>query len=206
MYFSVLLLFLGSTFALHDTFLDLIGSHVNVTKLYLWEPFHDSLSNITKINISKELEEMKYIPMNRLIERLQSVNVVPTESKGWSTWVYLFLGAITVATLGGIIVIYRKYSDKIKTYWLAIRGGNEGKSTRRSLPRSCELAMGESTSTNSTNRTDNPTPRYKGTLHTEDRKLTSTIDILSVKWRKGKKTCKIKTWNRCLYCVYRSSI
>ena len=162
-----------SQYYLHDAFLDLIWSHVNVTRFHLWEPFHDSLSNVTK-----ELEEMKYIPMNRLIERLQSVNVVPTESKGW---IYLFLGDITVVTLGVIIVIYRKYSDKIKTYWLAIRGGNEGKSTRRSLPRSCELAAGESTSTDSTIRTDNPTPGDKGKLHTEDRKLTSAIDILSVK-------------------------
>ena len=166
---------------------DLIGSQVNVTRLHLWESFHDSFSNITKINIPKELEEMKYIPMNRLIERLQSVNIVPSESKGWSTWVYLFLGVITIVTLGVIIVIYRKYSDKINTYWFAMRGGNEGKSTRRSLPKSFELAVDESTRTDSTNRTDNHTPRDKGKVHTEDRKLTSTIDILSVKCGKGKK-------------------
>ena len=170
-----------SQYYLHDTFLNLIGSHVNVTRLHLWEPFHNSLSNITKINIPKELEEMKYIPMNRLIERLQSVNIVPTKSKGWSIWVYLFLGAITVVTLEVIIVIYRKYSDKIKTYWLAIRGGNEEKSIRRSLPRTCELAVGKSTSMDSTIRRDNPMPRDKGKVHTEDIKLTSSIDILSVK-------------------------
>lgn len=168
-----------SQYYIHDKFLDLIGSHVNVSGLHLWEPFHNSLSNITKINIPKELEEIKYMPMNRLIQRLQSVNMVPTESKGWSTWVYLFIGVISVIILGIIIVIYHKYSDQIKTYWLAIRGGNEGKNTKRSLPSSCELAVEESTSMNNTNRKVYPTPKTKEE-HTATEKRTHTIDILSI--------------------------
>lgn len=76
----------------------------NVT---LWRPFQAGIPPAKKIKIPKELETIKHIPMNHLIDQLKRLNKIDSQKHGWSWMKYLSvvtLGCLIVAC--GVIAVY----------------------------------------------------------------------------------------------------
>ncbi|KAH3755679.1 hypothetical protein DPMN_190377 [Dreissena polymorpha] len=77
----------------------------------IWKPFHTSLVNFTKTEMPHELSNIKEIPMEALITKLQSIrqlNDIDTTSGDFPLWGYIIIGVATALSSGAALLIYCK--------------------------------------------------------------------------------------------------
>lgn len=76
----------------------------NTTKFRIWDSFVESfssLTNITEVELPKNLKSIERIPMNDLLMRLKGLNQVKVKDNSWPTWVYILinLGVVLILIL-----------------------------------------------------------------------------------------------------------
>ena len=81
----------------------------------IWQPFHHSLQNFSKIQIPHELSHMKEIPIKVLIsklQQLQQLNDINVEPYAFHTWGYIAIGANTALGSGATLLLYCTWKGK----------------------------------------------------------------------------------------------
>ena len=82
----------------------------NVSAVELWKPVHSQFDNLQNISIPEKLKDLDDVPINKLVEELESVHTVNPMFDIWGlpTWVYILIGMGCALILGIILFAYCK--------------------------------------------------------------------------------------------------
>lgn len=108
-----------------DSFTKLLHNY-NITSRKLWKPFHNSLPKFNLTELPKELKDIKIIPMDNLINRLQNLQRIDVSSK-FPNWVYSLIYFVIALLVGVAIFICCKCRKRLRLPCSAKREGGERK-------------------------------------------------------------------------------
>lgn len=82
----------------------------NISAVELWKPVHSQFDNLQNISIPEKLKDLDDVPINKLVEKLESVRTVNPMFDIWGlpTLVYILIGMGCALILGIILFAYCK--------------------------------------------------------------------------------------------------
>ncbi|KAL4222350.1 hypothetical protein ACF0H5_018388 [Mactra antiquata] len=99
----------SSEITLHDS------DHIiipNITSFKVWKPFHDSMVNLSKIDIPKQLDKIKSIPMSNLLGQLEAMgkqDLISVDDVDLSKWTIIGIILLLAVGFSAVLFIFIKF-------------------------------------------------------------------------------------------------
>ena len=97
----------------------------DLSNIALCTPLVNNMSNFTEIDLPTHLKALKDIPMNNLIQELDTLNDITTDnSTSFPNWAFILIGLVICVIMLIILLYLWKYSKKCRLPWSAIKQSN----------------------------------------------------------------------------------
>ena len=88
----------------------------NITQFSLWRNFSSVFPNVTSVEITDDLKNLKQVSMSSFIDYVHNYRKVDVRSKSVSVWTYVIIIFSTCVALAVIIFMYKRYFHKKMSY------------------------------------------------------------------------------------------
>ena len=88
----------------------------NITQFSLWRKFSSVFPNVTSVEITDDLKNLKQVSMSSFIDYVHNYKKVDVRSKSVSVWTYVIIIFSTCVALAVVIFMYKRYFHKKMSY------------------------------------------------------------------------------------------
>ena len=112
-----------SNYKINDPYEKLKSLH-DLSKINLWKPVHETMPNFSKMDFPKHLKALKEIPMDHLIQELNSLDTVTADESSIPNWVYVLVALSICVGIVLLLYLWKKYFKNFEGIKSAIKRSN----------------------------------------------------------------------------------